>query len=178
MSRSIVVAVTGHRPLRACGGYGQRAAERLDRFAVDSIAELHEWCAITHGIVGMALGWDQACARAFSHLGIPWTAALPCLEQERAWPEQAQKEYRRLLRLAERVHQVTGALYSPSAMLVRNQWMVDRLNNQGDTLLALWDGIRHGSGGTAHCVAYAESVRKPIINMWSKWKETNNKEGK
>ena len=37
-------------------------------------------------ISGMALGWDQAVARATADLGIPWVAAITFEGQESKWP--------------------------------------------------------------------------------------------
>ena len=165
----MIVAVTGHRPLK-CGGFGQRATDRLRRFAIYAIGELHMQSPIERGISGMAIGFDQACALAFSFYGIPWTAAIPCLGQDSVWPEEARKEYRRVLRLADRIEQVSAGVYNPKSMLVRNCWMVDQLGKgNSDTLLALWDGSP--TGGTKHCVEYAESTGRNVMNVWKKWTE-------
>lgn len=172
----MIVAVAGHRPLRL-GGFGQLATARLRSFAVESIAEIHGRSSpITHGISGLALGWDQACASAFSLLGIPWTAAIPCAGQESLWPADAQQEYRRLLHLADRVKRVSPGTYSAQKMETRNRWMVEQLWPSFDNsiLLALWDGL---PGGTKNCVVYARQMDVKVENVWLKWMKFKEGEG-
>ena len=112
-------------------------------------------------ISGMAIGWDVAVAEACVLCGVPFVAAVPFEGQELRWPEASQARYLYLLRRAEHIHVVSLNGYSNAAFHARNRWMVD----QCEAVVALWDGSP--TGGTANCVAYANSVGKATINLWN-----------
>jgi uncharacterized phage-like protein YoqJ len=151
----MIVAFTGHRPDKL-GGYKLpndtyiRVCQKIDT----TLRELNPEKVIS----GMALGIDQWAAMIAHKLGIPFLAAIPFEGQEKAWPETSQKTFRLLRKLAAEEVIVSSGGYSADKMQVRNIWMVDNC----DTLIAVWDGT---SGGTANCVAYAESVGKTIIRI-------------
>jgi len=147
----MTIAVTGHRLFNE---------PLLDRFAVDILAGLEP--RPDRVITGMALGWDQAIARACVDLGIPFTAAVPFQGQEDKWPDTAQAEWCRLLNFATEVQVVSAGGYGPWKMHARNQWMVDRC----DSLLALYGGK---SGGTRQCVEYAQGKGVNVRNVWNEW---------
>lgn len=150
----MIVAGTGHRPNKL-GGYGVEATGKL-------VALAREWLRVNRPdrvISGMALGWDQALAWAAVDEKIPFTAAVPFHGQESAWPSLSQQWYQDLLALADEVVYVTDGGYAAWKMQVRNKWMVDNC----DLVLALWDG---SEGGTGNCIKYANSVDKPIKNLW------------
>ena len=153
----MIIAGTGHRPDKL-GGYTPEAWLRLRTFAVSQLKIINP----THVISGMALGWDQALANAAIILEIPWTAAIPFIGQESAWPQKSQDFYHTLLKRATTQEIVCPGGYSGAKMQIRNEWMV----NHCDHVLALWDGT---SGGTYNCLAYASRVAKPITNVWSQW---------
>lgn len=177
----LIVAVTGHRPHKL--GYGPSAVQDRVRAAIEGFFEdvgvhtcdacgetrvgrLSDVCpcgqmacgTVTYtqeAISGMALGVDQWFAETCIVLGIPFTAAVPCDDQERLWPEESQRHYRELLAKAHHVRVVSPGPYAAWKMQARNEYMV----NECDVLLAVWDG---SSGGTANCVRYAEKVGKPV----------------
>lgn len=151
----MIICGTGHRPNKL-GGYGEAAHSKVLETAYRSL----EYLKPSEVISGMALGWDTALAEAALGFKIPLIAAAPFKGQESQWPEKSQKEYQRLLSFADKIVYVTDNGYSPSAMQVRNQWMVDNC----DRVLALWNGDQ--SGGTYNCIKYAKSVRKPSTNAW------------
>ena len=150
----MVVAGTGHRPNKL-GGYGVAAERRVFTTALRSLEHLKPERVIS----GMALGWDQALARAAVELGIPFVAAVPFEGQERMWPEPSQRRFRELLAQAAETVIVSPGSYSANAMQVRNIWMVGRC----DRVLALWNG---STGGTHNCITYAARVGKPFVNAW------------
>ena len=152
-----VYAATGHRPNRL-GGYGEANLDKLYRFALVSIRPL----PVGRMISGMALGWDQAVAKACVHYGIPWTAAIPFEGQDSKWPAYARDAYLDLLAKAAEVVYVGTPGYSPAKMETRNRWMVDHATH----VLALWSG---SAGGTANCIAYAKRMGKVIVPLWEKW---------
>ena len=152
-----VFAATGHRPDRL-GGYDDGTLERMVLLACRFLAAERPSAAIS----GMALGWDTAWAIAALRLGVPLIAAVPFAGQESRWPSSAQDRYRAILAAATRVEITSPGGYSAAAMHVRNRWMVDNC----DTLVALWSGA---SGGTGACVAYAQSVGRRWMNLWSEF---------
>lgn len=154
---SIVLACTGHRPQRL-GGFNKTTYDRLDELALDYLVEHIE---VTKVISGMALGWDFAIARMALELCIPLIAAIPFEGQESLWESSQQREYNRLVNLADEICYVSSGNYTPQKMHIRNHWMVDKC----DQLLALWDG--KPTGGTAKTVAYAHKTGKPVIRLWS-----------
>lgn len=158
----VIISATGHRPNKL-GGYTTDATNRLYNVALAYLAAHRPDKVIT----GMALGWDQAVGWAASDLRIPFVAAIPFTGQEKIWNSTDQQWYNDLLRNAEEVVVVSEGSYAPWKMQVRNKWMVDR----ADQILALWDGT---DGGTANCVRYAESIGKPVVNVYSVYKAQLN----
>ena len=150
----MIVAGTGHRPNKL-GGYTRDAQTRLFNTAIKSLEHLQP----TKLISGMALGWDQALARACVELNIPFIAAVPFAGQETVWPAASQREYRELCEAASDFIIVSPGGYSAAKMQIRNEWMVDHC----DRVLALWDG---SPGGTRNCIDYAKTVNRPISNAW------------
>jgi uncharacterized phage-like protein YoqJ len=149
----VILAATGHRPNKL-GGYSPRAEARVVDFAAYWIS-LHRPAVM---IVGMALGWDTACAQACLALGVPFVAAIPFRGQEQRWPDAAQLRYHKLLSASCELR-VISSVASIHAMQARNRWMVDNCTN----LVALWDGSQ---GGTKNCVEYAEVLERPYSNPW------------
>lgn len=160
----MIVAVTGHRPLKL-GGYGEDVQYRLVNLAKRVL--LHSNPRPDTVVTGMAQGWDQAVAEACIDLKIPFIAAIPCLGQERMWPQAAQDRYWALRGDALcTVHMCSRETYAPALMHKRNEWMVDQCKMGGGYLLALWDGT---SGGTANCVRYAREQGVEIRQLWNDW---------
>lgn len=150
---AMIVAFTGHRPNKL-GGY------RLPNPTYIHVCQQIEKTLLelkpTKVISGMALGIDQWAANISYRLGIPFIAAVPFVGQEGAWPEESQKVYRKLIKLACETIIVCEGNYQASKMQIRNQWMTDRC----DTLIAVWDGT---PGGTSNCINYAKSINRNII---------------
>jgi uncharacterized phage-like protein YoqJ len=151
-----IIAATGHRPGKL-GGYHAR----IQRLLIDAAGRELQVLTPRTVIVGMAQGWDQAVALAALELHLPVHAFVPCQGQESVWPVRAQMQYHEILRKAWRV-EVLAQEYGPSVMKARNCAMIDAC----DAVLALWNGTE---GGTAHCIRYAQSVGRPIINAWERW---------
>ena len=154
-----VIAATGHRPDKL-GGFSRPVWCALVAHA-RSFLEIMEPSGV---ISGMALGWDQAMARAALDLDIPVIAALPFAGQADRWPRHARNDYFRLLaEVTTKIKVWEQPGYETEdirgALLARNRWMVDNCG----LVVALWDG---SSGGTGHCVEYAKSVNRDLINGW------------
>lgn len=155
----MVIAGTGHRPPKL-GGYNASAKDALILLA-------HDWVAAykpSRVISGGALGWDQALAWGAHYANTPFTLALPFSGFWSKWPKDSQEELEKLVSLADRIHYICEDGYAPWKMQERNKWMVDNC----DQVLAMWDG---SAGGTGNCIAYANKVNKPIINVYDTWKE-------
>lgn len=151
----MTVAATGHRPDKL-GGYNQKAFEKLYDIAFDWLMKEQPHKCIS----GMALGWDQAFAKAAMDLGIKVIAAIPFKGQSDVWPVQSRNFYNKLLKneLCRKVIVNDGA-YQYWFMQTRNEWMVDHC----DKLLAMWDG---STGGTYNCIKYARKKEIEIINLY------------
>lgn len=149
----MIVAFTGHRPNKL-GGYKLPNPTYIHvcRQLEKTLLELKP----SEAISGMALGIDQWAVNVCHKLGIPFTAAVPFLGQEKAWPEASQNTYHKLLKLASKTVIVCEGGYEAIKMQKRNEWMVDNCN----TLIAVWDGT---PGGTGNCINYAKSVNRNTI---------------
>lgn len=154
----MIVAGTGHR-LGKLGGYSTGVKAKLTRIAMRGIRRSYA----TEVITGMALGWDTALAVACWTLSIPFTAAVPFRGQESRWPKEGQELYHWLLDRAKEVVYVSDGGYAPWKMQARNEWMIDNC----DGVLALWDG---SNGGTGNCIAYADKVGRPVVNLYEEYK--------
>lgn len=153
----MIICATGHRPEKL-GGYKERARVKLRELAIAYLTEQRPEKAIS----GMALGWDTAFAEAAIILRIPLIAAVPFPGQESMWPQSSQDTFRFILSQAAEVVEVSPGPYAVWKMQVRNKWMV----NHADKLCALYDG---STGGTANCIAYAQSLGRPIDNLWQQF---------
>lgn len=153
----MIVAGTGHRPDKL-GGYHAAVAEQLATLACETLQLLKPVRVIS----GMALGWDTALAVAAHRLGVPFSAYVPFVGQESKWPRASQDSYHKLLKRAQCVEVIAPGGYSSAAMQQRNERMVDDC----DLLLALWNGT---PGGTANCVRYAERAERLTLNVWPLW---------
>lgn len=153
-----IIAATGHRPNKL-GGYGDDVKNKLINLGAQGLLRN----GATHVISGMALGWDQAIAQAAINMGLPFIAAIPCLDQEKLWPTDAQQYYHELLDRASKIVHVTDVPYKAGCIDQRNRWMVDNC----DMLLALWNGTLDG---THNCVIYAQAEKKPVANLWEIFK--------
>lgn len=151
----MIICGTGHRPDKL-GGYGDDIKIKLQSIAIDWLTKNN-----TDGVIsGMALGWDQALACAAISLRIPLLAALPFKNQDCKWPRKSQQEFKSILERASKIVIVSEGEFSSKKMQIRNEYMV----NNCDLVLALWNG---SSGGTANCIQYAKSIKKPIVNLWN-----------
>ena len=94
------IAGSGHRPNKL-GGY-QIPNPKYNQISwklKEILEELKPECCMS----GMALGYDQILANVCSYLSIPWLAAVPFIDQEKAWPKEAQNTYHRLLNKLKRL---------------------------------------------------------------------------
>lgn len=154
----MIFSGTGHRPDKL-GGFSQESFNKL----IELCETFIEAYRPTHIISGMALGFDQALAQAAINGKIPFTAAIPCKNQENRWPEASQKKYKEILKHSTK-QVILSEHYTNQCMQERNIWMV----NNCDKIVALYDG---SPGGTGNCILYASQKKKDIVNLWNVWKE-------
>jgi len=155
------VCVTGHRPNKLWGyDLNNKHWQELKQVFKDYLIQ-H---SVSEAYSGMALGVDTVFALAVLELkqeGFPIKlyCAIPCLKQEKMWPQSSQDLYHTILEKADRKFLVTKDTYKPYLMQVRNQFMV----NHSDRVLAVWDGT---SGGTKNCVTYAKQKEIPVDRIY------------
>lgn len=144
----LTIACTGHRH--------SIISPDLQRDLITSYLARHD---PDLAITGMALGFDQLVARTCDACGVPFLAALPCINQDALWSPTQRGHYKWLLSRAKEVILVANEPYRPALMQLRNEWMV----NRADRILALFSGK---PSGTANTLRYAQAQRKPIDNIW------------
>lgn len=149
----MIIAVTGHRPNKLWG-YNYEVPQYIS--LKNKMQEILEEQKPEYIISGMAIGVDTVFAIAGLQLEIPLECAIPCLNQEQMWSEEAKKLYHKILDRAWKITYVSKEPYAAWLMQKRNEYMVDNC----DLLIAVWDGT---AGGTANCVKYAKATNKQII---------------
>lgn len=124
----------------------------------DTIMQLVRSAEVVY--TGMALGFDKYIAEVCYENGIPFVACVPFEGQEAMWHEVDKWRYRILLDAAQKVVYVCVGGYANWKYLKRNEYIVDNT----DMMLAYWDG--KPVGGTYHCVSYAKTHNKRLINVY------------
>lgn len=154
--KSMIVAVTGHRPQHLLEYNSPE--DNIKKFYRKVLIKLRPTALIS----GMALGVDQWAARVALEIGVPLTAALPYPGQAGRWTDEQVTEYKAILDAASEVEILhdnpTSRFESYQFLQQRNEWMVDH----SDLLLAVWDGTK---GGTGNCVRYARKKGQRIFRI-------------
>jgi len=157
------IAITGHRPNKLGNDYDLTSdLVKEIKFEIQNIITQYNnvardnWTPLTL-ITGMALGIDTLFAQISIENKIPFTAAIPCINQDKMWIQKSKDLYHSILKhkLCSIIY-VSDKEYDLECMNKRNEWMVDNC----DLLIAVWDGT---SGGTANCIKYAKKKKKYII---------------
>lgn len=124
---------------------------------------------------GMAEGYDRILAQVAIELRIKVIAAIPFIGQDSLWSEESRKIHTVILtNKLVTVHYVcqkettkeTEFWQIAKWLQDRNEWMVNQLKpNEGDKLLACWDG-RTEKSGTYNCLKYAwKKIPKESITI-------------
>lgn len=152
---------TGHRPkLLPCGFDETHPACLKIKYQMKRLTRgLIEKKNVTHFISGAALGADMWGMEIVLELKTEYPdvmleAAIPCNSQADKWNGTAQKRYKRLLSLCDRVTPVVKE-YTADCMMKRNKYMVD----MSDYVIAVWNGKPSGTGNT---IQYAREKGKII----------------
>jgi len=150
-----VWAATGHRPQKIPNYKYPRLIKLCQAFLRKYQPSLL--------VVGGALGWDMAMANACLLENVEYDTHVPFVGQESKWSSDEQKQYNYLCSRSRKIILVSDGPYHPDKFKLRNISMVD----SSDSVVALLSGPQQS--GTLHCVNYAESLNKPVINLWNSW---------
>ena len=159
------VMVTGHRPPKIGGYTLPNPTEQWIRKGLQALlTKLKTAHPELHAVTGMALGVDTIFAEVCIELKIPFTAAVPFLDQEKQWPQKSRDHYFDILSEAHKSVVVADlpAYASPTVrgqLLIRNLWMVEH----SQMTIAVWDGSK---SGTANAVAESQKIPdRKIIHL-------------
>ena len=153
MLRDTTCCFTGHRPEKL--PWGTRESDPrcaglkrwLDRVVLDAYQEGYR-----HFLCGMARGSDLYFCEAVLSLRrlypeVMVEAAVPCRTQADSWPAEERERYCGLLAQCN-LTTLVQENYTPSCMIRRNRYMVERSSR----MIAVYDGL---PGGTRSTLAYA-----------------------
>lgn len=152
---------TGHRVQRLGRTYDAATENALIKLAEAVISKRSPEVVIS----GMALGWDQAVAKASIHLRVPLLAAVPFPGQEARWKKREIEDYEDLLLKADHVFYVSEEGYSVEKLFLRNEFIV----LHSSEIIALWDGEKRG--GTWGAIQMAKEHSVPVANVWPSWEK-------
>lgn len=150
----MILGVTGHRPQKM---YGFKESDPANIFVIEAIRDFMKDLDIEKVNTGMALGVDQWVAQWAIAMNIPFVAMLPVEYPEKAWPEQSQKKYLKIMESASEVLIAPSEGSESYGQLLqrRNEMIVDA----SDMMLGVYGG---GPGGTRNCLDYAVEKSKEI----------------
>lgn len=150
---------TGHRPEKIpqemISPLQYRLAEAIERAVGEGYVRF---------ISGMSRGLDFWAAQIVLSLKeeypqIELEAALPCVGQDRGWPQAEKEEFHRLLGQAD-IQTCLSQEYTKGCMHTRNRYMVD----SSSLLIAFYNGDK--TGGTAYTCRYAAKKGIQVINLF------------
>lgn len=156
---------SGHRP-QYFGTFdeGDALILRIKEALRSAVLDVVRKKEIKHFIAGGALGVDTWAAEAVlsvqeEYPDIKLYIARPFDQQEKIWPLKDQIRYWTISARSNGVYTISSGSYSPSAMIKRNEWLVDH----SSVLIAVYDGRK--GGGTYRTYRYAKSKGKEIIHI-------------
>lgn len=159
----LTCAFSGHRPEKLPWG-NDETDPRCGALKIQMERELRKLCeaGVRNYIFGMARGADQYFLDVLTALRKEYplkiTAAVPCREQQKLWPEQEKRRYLVQLGKCDEIR-VLENVYSEGCMLRRNRYMVEH----AQILMTVYDGTGGGTGATA---SYARARGLKIISLW------------
>jgi uncharacterized phage-like protein YoqJ len=137
---------------------GHRTIPYSVKLGIEQLIAIAQKEKIDHFYVGMALGTDQLAAQVLTKNSLPWTAVIPCRDQDKLWTPGQKAKYHQLIQQAnERIYLADD--YYTGCLNQRNLWMIQH----SQLCLSVWDGRRHG--GTFHAVNNAQKKHLTVINF-------------
>lgn len=163
------ICATGHRPNKLPGGYDINSIENqelIDNIKAIITERLEEHDSVQM-ISGMALGVDTLYALAAIELKeemypVELHLAIPCMNQEKMWPQDSQDLYHIVIQNADSVHYVTETDYTNSCMHDRNQYMI---NESNEILAVLRNDVDNSRSGTLSTVNKGIKIGKQITRL-------------
>ncbi len=155
------LGITGHRPHRL-GGHDPEnpVIRRIEHNLICILTSLKTHGYAVIGLTGMALGVDQAFARACLSTQTPYHAYIPLPEQPNRWPDSSRAVYRDLLTHAAQQHLTAAHVDSDQdvrrALLDRNS----DIARDAQAAIAVWDGT---PSGTADAVRKFRALGRPLF---------------
>lgn len=163
MERERTCCFTGHRAEKLPWKNDERAPGclRLKTAIQDVLCSLYD-AGFRHFLCGMATGADMYFGEAVAalreeHPDVTLEAAVPFSGQEKSWPVFWQRRYFRLAEACDDIA-VLHQSYTPTCMMDRNRYMVDR----SAILVAAYSGA---PGGTRATVRYALRQGLQVIEL-------------
>lgn len=162
-SRQTSCCFTGHRPGKLPWKYDESDSRCLSlKRRIADAAEAAYAEGFRHFLCGMAMGCDLyfcECVLALRQRfpDVTVEAVIPCPTQSDAWPPDQRKRYAGLVAACD-LETLVSACYTPSCMLRRDRYMVDR----SSLLIAAFDGT---PGGTRYTVEYAMRQGLAIVDL-------------
>jgi uncharacterized phage-like protein YoqJ len=162
------VCFIGHRPPQI-GGYEQNPTMAfVKRSLRDAIRRAIKRRVETF-ISGGARGVDQWAAEIVldtrrreinesyhKESSIKLVIAQPFPSQSAKWPQDARRQYDKILQKADRIIAVNDDPYAARKIQKRNEWMVEN----SDAVIAVWLGT---AGWVSDTVDYAREKGKPVL---------------
>lgn len=156
----LTCAVTGSRPANfPWNYYGLTFAPYIELLR-EKVRNLIDY-GVTAFICGMAMGVDMDVAETVLKFrreydpDIRLVCAVPCPDQQRAYPYSWKLRYKKILENADKVVVVSKS-YDRQCYHRRNRYMIDNC----DVLFAVWNGLQ--TGGTAYTIRYAYKSNKKV----------------
>jgi hypothetical protein len=155
----VLVGVVGHRSLTV------EAAGLARRVCAHVFTQLVRAGQRPAALSALAEGADTVVASVALALGVPLGAVQPHGEYlEDFESSEARAEFLHMWTRARHRTVMPYRCRSDAAYQAAMQWVA----GHSDLLVAVWDGLPSGQiGGTAHTVAYARSLGRPIIHVHS-----------
>lgn len=164
MAMGMTCAFSGHRPEKLPWGTNEQDP-RCQALKIQMEHQLRQLCdsGVDRFLCGMARGTDLMFAELVIKLrkeyAVTLEGVLPCLNQEKRWPQEEQNRFWQLLRSCDR-RICLQKTYTEGCMLRRNRYMVD----QAQYLLTVWDGNPHS--GTGSTRLYAQQKGISVLSLW------------
>ena len=181
----MVIAFTGHRKLNK-----EVARKKLEDYLYNTLfmQVVNKKVDNIQFIMGGALGFDQIAFDVVSEaqetfaigntdsFNISTEIAIPFKRQSSRWSEEQQTKYNSQLLKANKITYVDTleryrdrnapvGMGSYLKLQLRNCYMVDKLREENDLLIAWFSGSK---GGTKNCIDYAKKQGKKILNLFEK----------